>query len=384
MVFRGAIRIVVGVGVIAVGQTLVAQPTSQAAQDKMVHVNQIQIIGSHNSYHSGFAPSERKLLEMNHPKTLRGLDYRHAPLGDQLSGGVRQVEIDVFNDPKGGKFAHPAIVKMVADAHLPADPDFDPNHEMDKPGFKVMHVQDLDERATCHTFVRCLNVIRDWSKQHPNHLPIFILVETKEGTPQEMPNAPRGDVFTPAIFDALDAEIRSVFKPEEMITPDEVRGSAPTLNEAIRSKGWPTLAKARGRIIFLLDQAHAGPVYTEGHPSLKGRLIFTNSVPGVPESAFVEENDGTKEVIDDLVKQGSLVRTRTDEGTEQARTNDRTRLDRALSSGAQMLSTDYPSSEPSQWTSFVVALPGGLIARCNPINKPAGCVDSLLEPAGAK
>ncbi len=87
MVFRGAIRIVVGVGVIAVGQTLVAQPTSQAAQDKMVHVNQIQIIGSHNSYHSGFAPSERKLLEMNHPKTLRGLDYRHAPLGDWVKWG---------------------------------------------------------------------------------------------------------------------------------------------------------------------------------------------------------------------------------------------------------------------------------------------------------
>jgi hypothetical protein len=349
-----------------------------------VHINQIQVIGSHNSYHAGFAASEHKYLEMNHPKTLRGLDYRHAPLGDQLTGGVRQIEIDVFNDPHGGKFAHPAVVKMVADANLPADPDFDPNHEMDKPGLKVLHVQDLDERATCHTFVICLNAVRDWSKQHPNHLPIFILVETKEGVPQEMPNAPRGDVFTPAIFDALDAEIRSVFKPGEMITPDEVRGNAPTLNAAIRSNGWPTLAQSRGRVIFLLDQAHAGPAYAEGHPSLKGRLIFANAVPGAPDAAFVEENDGTKEAIDGLVKQGYLVRTRTDEGTEQARTNDRTRLDRALSSGAQMLSTDYPSSEPSQWTSFSVALPGGLVARCNPVNKPAGCVDSLLEPNGAK
>jgi hypothetical protein len=169
-----------------------------------------------------------------------------------------------------------------------------------------------------------------------------------------------------------------------MITPDEVRGNAPTLNAAIRKTGWPTLAKARGRVIFLLDQAHAGPVYAEGHPSLKGRLIFTNAVAGAPDAAFIEENDGSKEVIDGLVKQGYLVRTRTDESTEQARTNDRTRLERALSSGAQMLSTDYPSSEPSQWTSFVVALPGGLVARCNPINKPAGCADRLLEPNGAK
>ena len=53
-----------------------------------------------------------------------------------------------------------------------------------------MHVQDLDERSTCHTFVICLNAVRDWSKQHPHALPLFILVETKEGVPSEMPNAP--------------------------------------------------------------------------------------------------------------------------------------------------------------------------------------------------
>lgn len=361
-----------------------AQQMTQTQQDQNVHINQIQVIGSHNSYHAGFAPSERKLLEARHPKTLRSLDYKHAPLPDQLSSGVRQIEIDIFNDPQGGKFAHPAIVNMVAATHLPPDPDFDPDHEMEKPGFKVMHVQDLDERATCHTFLKCLTQVRDWSKQHPDHLPIFILVETKEGVPSEMPNAPKGDVFTPQIFDAVDAEIRSVFRPDEMVTPDQVRGKSATLNEAIRTRGWPTLAQARGKVIFLLDQAHAAPVYAQGHPSLTGRLIFTNSEPGVPEAAFVEENDGTKEVIDALVKQGYLVRTRTDEGTEQARANDRTRLDRALSSGAQMLSTDYPPAEPSQWTSFVVKLPGDLVARCNPMNKPAGCMDSLLEPAGNK
>ena len=381
--FRGA-KTAAAAAILITGHAVGAQQMTRADQDKIVKINQIQVIGSHNSYHSGFAPSERKLLEAHHPDTLRSLDYRHAPLPDQLSAGVRQIEIDVFNDPKGGKFAHPAIVKMVADAGLPPDPDFDPNDEMEKPGFKVMHVQGLDERATCHTFVSCLTAVRTWSKQHPNHLPIFILVETKEGVPRELPNAPRADVFTPGMFDALDAEIRSVFQPDEIITPDEVRGNAPTLNDAIRHRGWPTLAQARGRVVFLLDQAHAGPVYAEGHPSLKGRLIFTNAVPGTPEAAFIEENDGSKQIIDDLVRQGYLVRTRTDEGTEQARTNDRTRLDRALSSGAQMLSTDYPPSEPSQWTSYVVSLPDGLVARCNPINKPDGCADELLEPRNGK
>ena len=375
--FSKVTRLVVGAMVVAGAQSAAVQ---QATQDKIVHVNQIQVIGSHNSYHAGFAPSERKYLEMKNPKELRGLDYHHPPLGEQLSAGIRQVEIDIFNDPLGGRFAHPAIVKAIAAAGLPADPDFDPNREMDKPGFKVMHVQDLDERATCHTFVHCLTDVRDWSKQHPQHLPIFILVETKEGKPKDMPNAPQGDVFTSAIFDAMDAEIRSVFKPGEYITPDEVRGNAPTLNEAIRTKGWPTLAKARGRVIFLLDQQHAGPAYAEGHPSLRGRIVFTNAIAGNPDAAFIEQNEGSQAEIDALVKQNYLVRTRTDEPTEQAHTNDRTMLNRALASGAQMLSTDYPTSEPSPWSDYSVGLPGGLPARCNPLNKPAGCVDSLLEP----
>ena len=378
---RCAMQITAGATVLAMGQTALAQPSSQPAQDKIVHLNQIQVIGSHNSYHAGLAPSERKYLEMKSPKTIRGLDYHHAPLGDQLSGGVRQIEIDIFADPEGGRFAHPAIVRDVAQAGLPADPDFDPQHEMDKPGFKVMHIQDLDERSTCHTFVACLKDVRAWSQAHPLHIPIFILVETKEDTPKGIPDAVKAKPFTSATFDAMDAEIRTVFRPNEIITPDEVRGNASTLLEAVHVGKWPTLAKTRGRVIFLMDQQHVGPIYAQGHPSLRGRILFTNALPGAPDAAFIEQNNGSVEEINALVKQGYLVRTRTDEPTEQARTNDTTRRDLALSSGAQILSTDYPLSEPSPWTSYSVGLPQGLVARCNPVNKPAGCVDSLLAAA---
>jgi hypothetical protein len=356
----------------------------QKRQDKVVHINQIQVVGSHNSYHAGFGPSERKLLGQLNPKALRALDYSHAPLGEQLSGGVRQIEIDVFADTKGGRFAHINFDDRVAAAGLPADPPFNADHVMDKPGFKVMHMQGLDQRSNCQTFVICLTAVRGWSKAHPGHLPIFILVETKEGVVHEIPDAPLPERFTPAIFDLLDAEIRSVFKPGEFITPDEVRGSHETLNEAIKTSGWPTLQKARGRVIFLMDQRPVEAIYTDGHPSLRGRILFTNAEPGLPDAAFTEQNDGSRAAIDDLVRQGYLVRTRTDEGTEAARTNDTTRRDLALSTGAQMLSTDYPMSEPSQWTSYFVGIPGGLVARCNPLNKPAGCIDALLQDYPAK
>jgi Phosphoinositide phospholipase C, Ca2+-dependent len=369
------------------------QQSSTLAQDRTLRINQIQVIGSHNSYHSGIAPSERKLIEQQNPKAMRALDYAHAPLADQLTGGVRQLEIDIYADSKGGRYSHPAIVGKVAEAGLPADPDFDPLHEMDKPGFKVMHVLDVDQRSSCHTFIACLTTIRGWSQQHPQHLPIFILVETKQGREGAAPQPHQPEPFTSETFDALDAEIRSVFSPNEMITPDEVRGSYDTLPEAIQSTGaasptsgkktggWPTLANARGKVIFLMDQRPVEQVYTQGHPSLRGRIIFTNAVPGAPDAAFTEENDGTKAEIDDLARQGYLIRTRTDDGTEAARTNDHTRADLALSSGAQMLSTDYPSSEPSRWTGFFVGLPHGLVARCNPVTAPQSCVDSLLEPS---
>jgi hypothetical protein len=369
------------------------QQSSTLEQDRTLRINQIQVIGSHNSYHSGIAPGERKLIEQQNPKAMRALDYAHAPLADQLTGGVRQLEIDIYADSKGGRYSHPAIVGKVAEAGLPADPDFDPLHEMDKPGFKVMHVLDVDQRSSCHTFITCLTTIRGWSQQHPQHLPIFILVETKQGREGAAPQPHQPEPFTSETFDALDAEIRSVFSPNEMITPDEVRGSYDTLPEAIQSTGavssapgkktggWPTLANARGKVIFLMDQRPVEQVYTQGHPSLRGRIIFTNAVPGAPDAAFTEENDGTKAEIDALARQGYLIRTRTDDGTEAARTNDHTRADLALSSGAQMLSTDYPSSEPSRWTGFFVGLPHGLVARCNPVTAPQSCVDSLLEPS---
>jgi hypothetical protein len=383
MIVRSAVSVSLGAMLFAVGGQVIAQQGSSVAQDRVVRLNQIQVIGSHNSYHAGFPPSARKYIETNYPQALHGLDYSHAPLGEQLSGGVRQIEIDIFADTEGGRFAHPLILRKIAEAGLPADPGYDPHHEMDKPGFKVMHMQDFDVRSSCRMFVDCLTEVRTWSKAHPRHLPIFILVETKEDEVREIPDAVKPERFTREVFDAMDKEILSVFKLSEIITPDDVRGKDATLVEAVREGKWPTLANARGKIIFLMDQRKVEGIYTDGHPSLRGRILFTNAVPGAPDAAFTEENDGSLTEINDLVKQGYLVRTRADEGTEAARTDDTTRRDLVLSSGAQMISTDYPPSEPSQWTKYVVSFPDGLVARCNPVNKPVGCISQwIAEPGG--
>jgi hypothetical protein len=346
--------------------------------DDHLRLNQIQVVGTHNSYHAGIAPSDSQLWLHNKPEIYQTLDYRHASLTRQLESGVRQIELDVFSDEKGGLFAHPLGPKMVADSGLPPDPDFDPDHVMEKPGFKVMHIQDFDYRSVCQPFTACLAEVKSWSDAHPNHLPIFILIENKDepltlGLPTATP-----EPFTTARFDALDAEIASVIPRGKMITPDDVRGTAKSLSAAVRHHHWPTLAEARGKLVFLMDQKHVTKLYLEGHPALKGRLLFTNAEPGAPDAAFVEVNDNHPDQIAALVRQGYLVRTRTDEGTIEARKNDISRRDALMASGAQILSTDYPASEPAT-SGYQVAFPGQRSVRCNVLLAPKSCRDDRLE-----
>ncbi len=348
-----------------------------AQTDANVRMNEIQIIGTHNSYHAGFAPSAAKLWQQRNPKIFEELNYSHPSLTTQLDGGVRQLEIDIFADTKGGLYAHPYGQKAIADAGLPADPPYDPDHAMEKPGFKVLHVQDVDYRSRCEPFTACLAEVRAWSKAHPQHLPVFLLIETKGGKLKVNFSTVTPEEWTPQVFNSLDEEIRSVFPESEIITPEDVRGKYATLNEAIRAGNWPTLDKARGKVIFLMDQKNAGPAYLEGHPSLKGRILFTNATPGNPDAAFIEENDGTPDAIDALVKQGYLVRTRSDEPAKQAPVNDTSRRDVVLNTGAQIISTDYPAAEKAT-SGYVVELPGDTVARCNPVLKPKGCIDSQL------
>lgn len=348
-----------------------------AQGDGGVRINQIQIIGTHNSYHSGFAPSAAKLWQQKNPKVFAGLDYRHPSLTSQLDAGVRQIEIDIFADTKGGLYAHPYGETLIAQAGLPADPPFDPQHLMEKPGFKVMHVQDVDYRSVCEPFTACLAEVRAWSKTHPNHLPVFILVETKQGALHVQFPTVTPENFTPSIFDALDREITSVFSAGEMITPDDVRGSYATLNQAVRADHWPTLQEARGKVVFLMDQKKMGPLYLEGHPSLKGRILFTNADAGTADAAFIEQNDAPAEAIEALVRQGYLIRARTDSDTKEAQTNDTARRDAVLASGAQIISTDYPASEQAA-SGYKVQLSDNAVARCNPVLRPKTCVDGEL------
>lgn len=360
--------------------------TTQPAypDDSTIHMNQVQQLGSHNSYH--IAPDKKLADGLNSyiPGLTKAWEYTHAPLDQQFQNeGVRQIELDVQVDPNGGLYdtRHAnSFVGLPSESGIP---------EMKQPGLKVLHLHDVDYQTNCPTFVLCLQTVKTWSDANPGHVPIMILVEAKA---DEVPDPLNMGFTKPLPFDKvgldeIDKEIRQVFPPEAIITPDEVRGSHKTLNDAVTTEGWPTLAKSRGRVLFSLDNSDLAKDYADGHPSLQGRLLFTNAEPGTPESAFVERNDpkGKVEEIQGLVKQGYLVRARADADTMQARANDTSDRDAAIESGAQYVSTDYAIPDPAFGTGFVVKIPGGTPARCNPVNAPPNCTAAKLEdPAHLK
>ncbi|HEV7720497.1 MAG TPA: phosphatidylinositol-specific phospholipase C1-like protein [Iamia sp.] len=353
-------------------------PAPAGAVTDPVHLNEIQVVGSHNSYHLAASPEETEVRRAFIGDGDDALQYAHAPLGEQFEEQkVRQIELDVFRDDEGGLYADPLLRE--AAGHGPYDA------AMQQPGTKVLHAQDVDYRSTCLTLVACLEAVETWSDDHPNHLPIAILLELKDG-PVGFPGpfvVPE-DWDTPGM-DALDEEILSVVPREEIITPDDIRGDAATLEEGVLSTGWPTLEDSRGKVMFLMDNEGGYRTdYLSGHPTLQDRVLFTNSTPGQDDAAFVKVNDSRGNVahIQDLVADGYMVRTRSDADTVEAREGDVTARDAAFQSGAQWVSTDYPVGEYARrfGHGFVVEIPGGTIARCNPVNGPEGCVSAAIEP----
>lgn len=72
-----------------------------------LHLNQVQVIGTHNSYRTDISPATLKWLQAVSPKAAEALDYKHTTLDRQLDGGVRQLEIDIYADTQGSQYSHP-------------------------------------------------------------------------------------------------------------------------------------------------------------------------------------------------------------------------------------------------------------------------------------
>ncbi len=344
--------------------------------DHNLKLNDLVAVGTHNSYKLALPDAVLAMMRAAAPDRVNEIDYQHRPLSEQLDAGARQIEIDVYSDPLGGRFLHPAALRA-------AGVTLDPARlaALAEPGFKVMHVQDLDVLSACVTLRDCLGVVRRWSIAHPDHAPIMLMFNAKSDA-SPVPGGVAALPFDTAAFDALDAEIRAVFPASSLITPDDVQRGYPTLRDAVLHDAWPTLGEARGKVLFALDEDPDGVArYRAGRRSLEGRVFFINTDEASPAAAYLTLNDPVADAdrIRKAVAAGFIVRTRADSGTVEARSNDTRRRGAALASGAQYVSTDYLWPGPHLHNDYQVRLPDAAAALCNPVRAAGRCGHAAIE-----
>jgi hypothetical protein len=185
-----------------------------------------------------------------------------------------------------------------------------------------------DRRSTCPALDVCLAPVRAWLDGHRHSLPIFLIVEAKEGSPQ-----------------AVDAEVQTALPGHLLVRPEEVVGGR-----------WPTLAATRGRVIPVLIGSEA-----------RTAAMFTYASTG-PTAAITSRPDPTAQAADiaAFVRAGLVVRTQADGDRPLI---DERRRQAAVDSGAQIVS--------ARDDGFL--LPGGVSVRCDPL-VPSPCRPGDLEP----
>jgi Phosphoinositide phospholipase C, Ca2+-dependent len=254
-----------------------------------LRIDQLQLMGSHNSYH-----------RTPHWPLSPRFRYNHAGLAQQLEQqGVRHLEIDV----------------RYADGRL-----------------RVGHAPIIDGQTSCSDFHACIREIKSWSRMHPMHVPVFVFVQPKEG----LVSADLDDKL-----EVMDHEISRVFSRSELLLPREVARGYPSLRRAVNELGWPTLEATRGKVAFVLfGQSRLVAKYARGRPCLEGRLMFAAPGHAGADYAAVISIDNPlphKDEITQAARAHLLVRTRADSGLVR----DARRRDAAVLSGAHFIGTDF-------------------------------------------
>lgn len=349
---------------------------------------QLRYIGSHNSYKQQLPDAWYQRVEALGVPTA-ALHYQHPPLTTQLNMGLRLLELDILADPKGGLYQPAQDVLALTSLHALATP-----------GFKVLHLPGVDMASHCPLLADCVSELASWSRQHPAHAPVLVLINIREravqptgrtlATPalsESTRDAVDGAVpaFVPPVhwqaadFAALDAQLRASFG-QALLTPAQVRRQGMSLAASIQQFGWPTLQSSRGKWLFVLDaeleqlqryQAATEPHLAEATPAAvssttansgsatlaavdataqTGSVMFGSWPLTHPNAGIMVLNDpiDQADAIQQALRLGFLVRTRSDDALQLTPA----RVASALQSGAQFISSDFyagaPQGQPDQ------------------------------------
>ncbi|MES2799401.1 MAG: Ca2+-dependent phosphoinositide-specific phospholipase C [Bacteroidota bacterium] len=323
----------------------------EAQYHDSIRLNDIRILASHNSYKKKPNPKlikflqkyKKKLGEENNPERI---DYGHLSFDEQLNNySIRGFELDVYYDPKGKLYQKRKIYKFVKglkpNAKVPS---------LNEPGFKMLHIADIDFETHYYTFIEGLKVIKKWSDEHPKHTPLFINIEPKDRNPGDYSKFLNFLGFKKALhFDSLawnafEDEILSVIPREKIVSPNDLQSTYSSIKDRLKNEGWPSLNECLGKVFFIID-GNFDHFYQKVVPN--GVMFNYDHTPN-ESSAFLKRNNPF-ENPEEIQQQTELyiVRTRSDVETIEARKNDYSMYEAALKSQAQIISTDFYAKDPA-------------------------------------
>lgn len=284
-----------------------------------VPLSKIQVIGSHNSYKKVM---DEKLYQhlLQKDTGVSTLYYDHPSIEKQLNLGLRNLEIDIWKDDNGGKYANPSGAKI-------ANKTYEWQSEMKTPGFKIFHMPDVDYETHQPNFEKQLRELKKWSEQNLTHETVFITLELKDEKEDKETS------FTYQDIEAINQQIQDNLGAEHLITPKELKRQN---NQII----WPSIDQSRGKFVWIIDN-------TDYRRELFDKIeieqsnIFLNVAIDHPKAGCMILNNPYDETIPQLAEKGIIIRTRADDSTKQARNNDYSTFEQAKKSKAQIITTDY-------------------------------------------
>ncbi len=311
-----------------VDESAVAGFDVQKAYRDGVKFNEVAYIATHNSYQLQGVQSMKTLYDDLEVVTF-GLLNEQKPyfysdtLTEQFNLGIRSIELDIETVVDGEKLS-----------------------------FICSHNPLTDGTTTCYDFKLALEEIKMWSDANPNHLPVTIIIEPKNNAV----NPDNIKKFTFEHTDEFDALLREVLG-DTLLTPAEMMGNHASLKEMREADDWLALDEVKGKVLFLLHEAGSTTEkYIAVDESIKTQAMFPmlrydDRDLSYASFLLVNEPRDIEKYADELIYEKNLVvRTRVDSFGNRSE-NDRLVT---MSSGAQILSTDYPPKADMTGVDYVV------------------------------
>lgn len=122
------------------------------------------------------------------------------------------------------------------------------------------------------SFEDALKELQSWSLQNPTHDVCFLHLDLKE-------TCVEGD--HKAFAREIDRQVKQYFHRNQLLTPQDIRGSHKNLATALKKEGWPSLKSLKGKFIVVMTG-------NDTDPNVEKRKSFYRAYNPKEQIAFVD------------------------------------------------------------------------------------------------